>query len=110
MIEVSLLLLCAESDVPTDSGFRIEHPDLPEAIAIFRWEGSYYGVSDMCSHADASLAEGIVEDCQVECPLHLARFDLRTGKACSLPAMRPVKTYSLHAEGGNIYLAQPEAG
>ena len=99
-----LVYLCETADVVEGEGLRVEDPDLPEAIAVFRSDGKYFAVSDTCSHAEASLSEGFVEKCQVECPLHFAKFDLSTGKACSLPAMFPVKTYPLSVSDGHIYL------
>ncbi|MES3636579.1 bifunctional 3-phenylpropionate/cinnamic acid dioxygenase ferredoxin subunit [Mycobacterium intracellulare] len=96
--------LCETADVIEGEGVRIENPSLPEAIAVFCADGKYYAVSDTCSHAEASLSEGFVSDCQVECPLHFARFDLDTGKPCSLPAIFPVKRYTLVIADGRIYV------
>ena len=99
-----LIYVCDMADVADGEGLRIESPDLPEAVAVFHVDGKYFATSDTCSHAEASLSEGFVENCQVECPLHFARFDLGTGKARSLPAMFPVKTYPLSITGGRIFL------
>ena len=60
-------------------------------IAIFNVEGEYFAIDDMCSHAEASLAEGEVFDCKIECPLLGAEFDLKTGDAVTLPATKPEK-------------------
>jgi len=58
----------------------------------------------MCSHAEASLSEGDVYDCKVECPLHGAEFDLKTGDAVTLPATKPVNRYKVNVEDGYIFL------
>tara|TARA_B100001079_G_C16382383_1_gene502703 strand:+ start:1180 stop:1494 length:315 start_codon:yes stop_codon:yes gene_type:complete len=79
---------------------NIENKD----IAIFNVDGEFYAIDDLCSHADASLAEGEVFDCKVECPLHGAEFDLKTGEAVTLPATRPVDTYMISVENDIIYL------
>jgi 3-phenylpropionate/trans-cinnamate dioxygenase ferredoxin subunit len=47
----------------------------------------------MCTHSEASLSEGDVTDFKIECWLHGAEFDLRTGQALTLPANIAVKTY-----------------
>ena len=73
-------------------------------IAIFNVDGEFYAIDDLCSHAEASLAEGEVFDCKVECPLHGAEFDLKTGEAVTLPATRPVDTYMISVENDIIYL------
>ena len=72
-------------------------------ISIFNVEGEFYAIDDMCSHAEASLAEGEVFDCKIECPLHGAEFDLKTGEAVTLPATRPVATYAISIEDETIY-------
>jgi 3-phenylpropionate/trans-cinnamate dioxygenase ferredoxin subunit len=81
---------------------RFEHNGL--AIAIFRLEDGYFAIEDTCSHEEASLSEGEIEDGQIECPLHGAMFDIRTGKNLTLPAVLPVKTYSVKVEEGDVYL------
>ena len=75
-----------------------------KAIAIFKLEDGYYAIDDTCSHEEASLAEGEVEDGKVECPLHGAMFDIRTGKNVTLPAVLPVKSYPVRIEKGEVYL------
>ena len=79
---------------------NIENKD----IAIFNVDGEFYAIDDLCSHADASLAEGEVFDCKVECPLHGAEFDLKTGQAVTLPATKPVASYVISIEDEVIYL------
>jgi 3-phenylpropionate/trans-cinnamate dioxygenase ferredoxin subunit len=73
-------------------------------IALFNHEGEYYALDDMCSHAEASLSEGDVYDCKVECPLHGAEFDLKTGDAVTLPATKPVNKYKVNVEDDYIFI------
>lgn len=73
-------------------------------IALFNYEGEYYALDDMCSHAEASLSEGDVYDCKVECPLHGAEFNLKTGDAVTLPATKPVVKYKVNVEDDYIFL------
>ena len=73
-------------------------------IALFRLDDSVYAVDDTCSHAEASLSEGEVFDGAVECPRHGSEFDLRSGEPNSLPATRPVATYSTKIDDGIVYL------
>ena len=67
-------------------------------LAVFRIGNDFYVIGDRCSHADASLAEGELFDYDVECPRHGSEFDVRTGRPASLPATRPVPTYSVRIE------------
>jgi 3-phenylpropionate/trans-cinnamate dioxygenase ferredoxin subunit len=82
------------------------------AVAVVRDEdGDLHAVDDTCSHAKVSLAEGEVDGCTIECWLHGSRFDLRTGKPSSLPAIRPIGVYAVRVEGGTVLVdldATPE--
>ncbi|MGH8951332.1 MAG: non-heme iron oxygenase ferredoxin subunit [Acidimicrobiia bacterium] len=93
--------------LPRDRGIRVTMGD--ERIAMFRVGEEVFAIGDRCSHAEASLAEGEVFDHEVECPRHGSEFDLRTGKALSLPATKPVPTYEVVVEDGIVYLILEEA-
>ena len=74
-------------------------------IAVFRLADGYYAIDDECSHAEASLSEGdIVNRCEIACPLHGARFDIRSGENLSLPAVVPVATYETRVENGMVQI------
>jgi 3-phenylpropionate/trans-cinnamate dioxygenase ferredoxin subunit len=77
-------------------------------IALFKCDNEFYAIDDLCSHDEASLAEGDVEGCEVVCPLHGAKFDIKTGKNLSLPAVRPVKSYPVIVEDGLVYIQVEE--
>lgn len=68
-------------------------------LAVVRRGTEVFAVSDVCSHAEVSLSEGEVEDCQIECWLHGSRFDLRTGEPSGPPAFEPVATYPVRIDG-----------
>lgn len=74
-------------------------------IALFKIGDEVFAIDDRCSHAEASLAEGKVSNCQVACPRHGAKFDLRTGAALTLPAVRPVNSYQVKIEGDDVLVA-----
>ena len=64
----------------------------------------WFAVSDICSHADVSLAEGDVDGCTLECWLHGSRFDLRTGRPSGPPATTPVPIYPVSVEGDTVFV------
>ncbi|WP_019545613.1 non-heme iron oxygenase ferredoxin subunit [Streptomyces sulphureus] len=82
-----------EEDIPQ----RVEVSGVQ--VSVVRTEGQVFAVNDICTHANVSLSEGEVEDCQIECWLHGSRFDLRTGKPSGPPASRPVPVYPVKIEG-----------
>ncbi len=75
-------------------------------IAVYFVCGRYYATDAICSHAYADLSEGWLDedDCAVECPLHGSKFDLATGKARTLPATQPIRTYAVALEGVDIFI------
>jgi nitrite reductase/ring-hydroxylating ferredoxin subunit len=64
-------------------------------IAIYHLPGGeFHATANVCTHGQAYLSEGwIVDDCQVECPLHAGCFDIRTGKAIGPPADEDLAVY-----------------
>jgi 3-phenylpropionate/trans-cinnamate dioxygenase ferredoxin component len=75
-----------------------------EKIVLVRWRGEFFALEDRCSHQDFPLSEGEMDEGEIECVFHGARFDVRTGRAVSLPAIRPVKTYPVEVRGDDIYV------
>ena len=73
-------------------------------IGLFKCEDGFFAISAWCSHQKATMFNGEVVDHELECPLHGARFCLRTGRNLSLPAVRPVPRYELKVEDGKIFL------
>jgi nitrite reductase/ring-hydroxylating ferredoxin subunit len=92
---------CPESRVSEGEGFGIKIGD--ERIGIYRLEdGSLHAIGDICTHEFAVLSEGFVEGDRIECPLHQALFDIRTGKCFGPMADRDVPTYAVRVEGSDI--------
>jgi 3-phenylpropionate/trans-cinnamate dioxygenase ferredoxin subunit len=78
-----------------------------QRIALFRRGDSFFAIGDTCTHAGGSLSEGFLEGYEVECPLHGARFDLRTGEALCAPAFEPVPSYPTRVVGEDIEVELP---
>ncbi|WEH12409.1 bifunctional 3-phenylpropionate/cinnamic acid dioxygenase ferredoxin subunit [Streptomyces sp. VNUA24] len=75
-----------------------------EAIAVFHEGGAYFALDDTCSHGRASLSEGWIEDGEVECPLHSARFCLKSGEPQCMPATLAVRTHHVEVRDGAVWL------
>jgi 3-phenylpropionate/trans-cinnamate dioxygenase ferredoxin subunit len=73
-----------------------------ESICVARIGDEVFAIADTCSHSEASLAEGDITDFKIECWLHGAEFDLRTGKALTPPATAPVHKYSVSVDGDSV--------
>jgi apoptosis-inducing factor 3 len=73
-------------------------------IALFRIGDEVHATDGVCTHAHALLADGFVEGDTIECPLHQAQFEIRTGKALSGPATEDLKVYPVKIDGGDILI------
>ena len=62
-------------------------------------------IADTCSHSDASLSEGEVSNFKIECWLHGAEFDLRTGEVATPPASIPVETFEVKRNGDELTIS-----
>jgi len=100
---MSFVRVAALSELETDTPKRVTVGDTP--VSLVRTEGEVFAINDICSHANVSLSEGEVEDCQIECWLHGSSFDLRTGKPSGLPATRPVPVYPVKIVGDDVLVS-----
>ena len=81
-----------------------------ERVLLANVEGRFYALSDVCGHLRAPLSRGRLDGYSVECPLHFACFDVRTGALISGPIATDVSTYQVRVEDGTVYVSsQPQA-
>lgn len=98
-----MIHVCALSDLPRGGVHRVA---VVPPVSIFHTDGGeLFAIDDTCTHQAASLADGWLEGCEVECPLHAAIFDLRTGEADGLIAREPLRTHSVVVDDGQVYVA-----
>ena len=76
-------------------------------VCVARVGDEVFAISDICSHAEANLSEGEYKGYVIECWLHGAEFDLRTGEAITLPAVAPVKTYKVSRDENVVSISAP---
>ncbi|CAB4586229.1 unannotated protein [freshwater metagenome] len=73
-----------------------------KSICVTRIGDQVFAVADTCTHSEASLSEGDVLDYKVECWLHGAEFDLRTGQAVTPPATQALEVYTVAIDGDSV--------
>ncbi len=78
-------------------------------IALYRSDDEFFATDNVCTHAYALLSDGFLEDGCIECPLHQARFDIRTGKALCAPATLDLATYPVKVDGEDLLVGLPSA-
>lgn len=73
-------------------------------VALVELDGEVHAFGDVCPHAYALLSQGYLEGGQIECPLHAARFDIRTGKCLEGPVGDPVPVFEVKIEAGDVWV------
>jgi 3-phenylpropionate/trans-cinnamate dioxygenase ferredoxin subunit len=71
-------------------------------IAVCRTEDGFYAVDDVCSHDGGALDQGELFGDRIECPRHGAQFDVKSGRALTLPAVRPIASYPVRVADGVV--------
>lgn len=74
-------------------------------VLLCRVEGEYFAMANSCSHARQALSAGRLRGHEVICPLHGARFDIRSGACRAAPASRPVQTFPVRVESGKLHIS-----
>lgn len=92
--------VCAVHEIPQGEARRFVLDGVP--VAVFHLEDGWHAIHDTCTHAKASLSEGWLFGDLVACPLHGARFNVKTGAVVTLPATRPVETFEVRLDGGAV--------
>jgi len=76
-----------------------------EVVALFHVEGRFYAIDDVCTHDGGPLVDGELTGYKIACPRHGAKFDIRTGAALSMPAVRPTRAHLVKVEDGGVWVA-----
>lgn len=94
--------LCKADTLEPGQMVRIDVPG-EDPLLLINDQGEFRLIDDDCTHAIASLSEGRLEGHRVVCPLHGGSFDIRTGKACTLPCKQPLRTHRVAVEDGIVF-------
>lgn len=76
------------------------------AVCVAKIGSEIFAIADMCTHSEASLSEGEISGESIECWLHGAAFDLRTGEALTPPAVEAVETFSILDKGTSVVISK----
>jgi len=88
--------------IPEGSYIALDIAD--ESILLFKLDNGFYALKNQCTHQEAPLEGGEVEDGEIVCPLHGARFCIKTGAVTMPPAYEDVETYATKIEGNDIFV------
>ena len=106
MPDAGWVRVAAASDVAEGQALGVRVGD--REIALFHLSGGEFRATDnICTHEYALLTDGWVENDCIECPLHAARFDIRTGRALCAPAEKNLAVFEVKVEGNDLLLKTP---
>ena len=80
--------------------------DVP--VLLLRVGDEYYAIEDVCTHDGQPLTDGPLIGCEITCPRHGARFDVRSGKPLFMPATEAVATYEVEVRNDGVYVRGPQ--
>ncbi|HKX19904.1 MAG TPA: non-heme iron oxygenase ferredoxin subunit [bacterium] len=103
MSDGEFVRVARRADIPPGAIVRVEAGG--HVMAIANVDGELYAIDDTCSHEEASLSEGGLTGEIVVCARHGARFNVKSGRVLSLPAVRSVATYAIKVEGDDVLVA-----
>ena len=99
--------VCRVGDVPVDDVRRYEVEGC-SALAVFNLNGEFHVTDDRCTHAEASLAEGTLDDDVIECPFHGGSFHIPTGEVVTAPAKKALRIYEVDLKGDELRIRVPD--
>jgi len=88
------------SDLPDPGKMTVEVDD--QIVVLFHIGGKFYCIDDVCTHDGGPLGEGERDGCQIICPRHGARFDVRTGEALTMPAAQDTRMHEVRVDGNTV--------
>lgn len=94
--------VCALQDLRVDDVKAVEVNGV--RVGVYRLADGCFALHDVCTHAFAHMSDGFVEDGVVECPLHQARFEIRTGKTLDDIAPADLTAYAVKVEGDDVFV------
>ncbi len=90
------------NDIDEEDVIRFDHGN--RTLAVYNTEDGFFATDGLCTHEDQHLADGLVIDDTIECPLHQGLFHIPTGEALSAPVCIDLKTYPVEIVDGDIYV------
>lgn len=100
MSEYQYVEVADGSDIPPGERIIVEIGDL--VIVVFNVGGRFYAIGDVCTHDGGPLGDGELEDHEIICPRHGARFDIRNGRAVRFPAVTPTSSHPVRVVNGRV--------
>jgi nitrite reductase/ring-hydroxylating ferredoxin subunit len=96
----NIVRVCAKSEIAPDSVKAFDVGD--RRLAVFNLGGRYYVTDDECTHASASLADGMLDGDVIECAVHMGAFHVPTGEVKAPPCAMALRTYKVELNEDDV--------
>lgn len=93
-------------DMPDPGSLVVEVNE--QLVALFHVAGNFWATDDVCTHDGGTLAEGRLEGYAIACPRHGAKFDIRDGRALTMPAVQPTRVHEVKVAEGQVFVRLSE--
>ena len=94
--------VCNTSDVDFEDQYRFDHND--RTYCIYHLKDGFYATDGLCTHEDVHLVDGLIDGEEIECPMHLGVFNIKTGRVIMDPPCEDLKTYKIKVEDEKIFI------
>ena len=94
--------VCAAVDVPEDGTLSAVAAGVP--VALYNVGGTLHATQAFCTHGNAELVEGFIENGEIICPFHGGRFDIASGRPTALPCEVPLVVYETRVDDGKLFV------
>ena len=94
--------ICAENALSNGENIIVDVDGTD--VAVFKLDGKFYAIEDVCSHDGAEIASGLLDGDEIICPRHGARFCIKTGEVKCAPAYENIDTFPIQIENGRVQL------
>lgn len=90
-------------DVKPNCAKQVWIGDTP--VAVCNVDGEFHAISDICTHEEFYLSGGVIENGEIECPMHRGVFNIRTGEAEVFPAEEDLPVYKCRVVEGEVQVS-----
>jgi 3-phenylpropionate/trans-cinnamate dioxygenase ferredoxin subunit len=106
--ELEWVAACSAGDIEEEDVLRFDHTG--QTYAIYHLRNGFFASDGWCTHERAHLADGLVLGDQIECPMHLGRFDIKTGDPLNPPVCKKLRLHPVKLRDGNVLIGLSVAG
>ncbi len=90
------------ADMPPEGQVAVVVAD--QMVIVSRIGGEFFCIEDVCTHDGGPLSDGARCGREITCPRHGARFDIRDGRAVSMPATEDARAFPVKVQDGKVFV------